>query len=80
MTTADALLLALGFTFELAGRRPIGRWLYLTSALAGGFPIFRAAIKCLVTPFDLTAGLMVSIAMAAALAIGTYSAAAMGPS
>jgi Cd2+/Zn2+-exporting ATPase len=77
ITAANALLLLIGFTIQLAGAPQAARWFYLASALVGGFPIFRLAAVNVFTRFDLTAGVMVSIAMIAALLIGEYSAAAL---
>ena len=66
-----------GFALSLAGAPQIGRWFYLASALVGGFPIFKLAAVNVFPRFDLTAGVMVSIAMIAAIIIGEYSAAAL---
>ena len=77
IAAANALLLLLGFVAGLAGRPHAGRWLYLASAVIGGAPIFKLAAGSLLRRFDLTAGVMVSIAMIAALIIGEYSAAAL---
>jgi Cd2+/Zn2+-exporting ATPase len=77
IAAANALLLLLGFVVGLAGRPLAGRWLYLASALIGGAPIFKLAAGNVLRRFDLTAGVMVSIAMIAALIIGEYSAAAL---
>jgi len=77
ITAANALLLLAGLVVSLAGRPEVGRWLYLASALIGGAPIFKLAAGNILRRFDLTAGVMVSIAMIAALIIGEYSAAAL---
>jgi len=77
ITAANALLLLTGFAIQLAGYPQIANWFYLASALVGGFPIFKLAAVNVFTRFDLTAGVMVSIAMIAALLIGEYSAAAL---
>jgi Zn2+/Cd2+-exporting ATPase len=77
ITIANAALLLLGFAISLAGAPQIGQWFYLASALVGGFPIFKLAAVNVFTRFDLTAGVMVSIAMIAAILIGEYSAAAL---
>jgi Zn2+/Cd2+-exporting ATPase len=77
ITVANALLLVVGFLIQLAGAPQIAQWLYLASALVGGFPIFKLAAVNVFTRFDLTAGVMVSIAMIAAILIGEYSAAAL---
>ena len=77
ITAANALLLLLGFVAGLAGQPQAGRWLYLASAIIGGAPIFKLAAGNILRRFDLTAGVMVSIAMIAAMIIGEYSAAAL---
>lgn len=77
ITVANVVLLVLGFALSLAGAPQIGRWFYLAAALVGGFPIFKLAAVNVFTRFDLTAGVMVSIAMLAAILIGEYSAAAL---
>lgn len=77
ITAANVLLLLTGFAVQLAGNSQLSQWFYLASALVGGFPIFKLAAVNVFTRFDLTAGVMVSIAMIAALLIGEYSAAAL---
>ena len=77
ITTANALLLLIGFAVQLAGYPQLSKWFCLASALVGGFPIFKLAAVNVFTRFDLTAGVMVSIAMIAAILIGEYSAAAL---
>jgi Zn2+/Cd2+-exporting ATPase len=77
ITAANALLLLLGVIASLAGQPQAASWLYLASAIVGGAPIFRLALGNILRDFDLTAGVMVSIAMIAAIIIGEYSAAAL---
>jgi Zn2+/Cd2+-exporting ATPase len=77
VAAGNALLLALGFIASLLGQPTAARWLYLASALVGGAPILKLATTNIVRDFDLTAGVMVSIAMIAALIVGEYSAAAL---
>jgi Cd2+/Zn2+-exporting ATPase len=77
ITIANALLLLIGFAIQLVGAPQAANWFYLASALVGGFPIFKLAAVNVFTRFDLTAGVMVSIAMIAAIIIGEYSAAAL---
>ena len=72
ITAANALLLLIGFAIQLAGYPQLSQWFYLASALVGGFPIFKLAAVNVFTRFDLTAGVMVSIAMIAAILIGEY--------
>ncbi len=77
ITVANVLLLLIGFALQLTGYPGVGKWFYLASALVGGSPIFKLAAVNVFTRFDLTAGVMVSIAMIAAIIIGEYSAAAL---
>ena len=48
-----------------------------SSAIIGGAPIFKLAAGNIIRSFDFTAGVMVSIAMIAAMVVGEYSAAAL---
>jgi len=77
ITIVNALLLLLGFVASLLGQKQAANWLYLASALVGGAPIFKLAAGNIIRDFNLTAGVMVSIAMIAALIVGEYSAAAL---
>lgn len=77
LTAANALLLLVGFLLSISGMPGQGRWLYLASALVGGLPLFFFAAKGLLLHRDLTAGVMVSTAMIAAIIVGEYSAAAI---
>lgn len=77
ITFANALLLLMGFIAFLASQPQAANWLYLASAIIGGAPIFKLALGNILRNFDLTAGVMVSIAMIAAMIIGEYSAAAL---
>ena len=77
IAAANALLLLLGFIAVLIGQPKAADWLYLASAIIGGAPIFKLAIGNIFRDFDLTAGVMVSIAMIAALIVGEYEAAAL---
>jgi len=77
LTYVNALLMVFGFVAEIAGQAVAARWLFLASAIVGGAPIFKLAAVNIFTRFDLTAGVMVSIAMIAAMIVGEYSAAAM---
>jgi len=74
---ANASLLLLGFVMGLLGQSRVADWLYLASAVIGGAPILKLALSNILRDFDLTAGVMVSIAMIAALIVGEYSAAAL---
>ena len=77
ITMVNALLMVLGFVASLTGQKQAANWLYLASALVGGAPIFKLAAGNIIREFNLTAGVMVSIAMIAALIVGEYSAAAL---
>jgi Cd2+/Zn2+-exporting ATPase len=77
ITYVNALLMVLGFIAEFAGQAVAAKWLFLASAIIGGAPIFKLAAVNVWARFDLTAGVMVSIAMIAAMVVGEYSAAAL---
>lgn len=77
ITMVNVLLMVMGFVAGLAGQKQAANWLYLASALVGGAPIFKLAAGNIIREFNLTAGVMVSIAMIAALIVGEYSAAAL---
>ncbi len=77
ITAANALLLALGFVAEISHWQLAADVLFLASALVGGFPIFKLAAGNILREFNLTAGVMVSIAIIAAMIAGEYSAAAL---
>ena len=73
----NALLLLAGLATSVAGAPQVGHWLYLASALVGGAPLFVFAAKGLIIHHDITAGVMGSVAMIAAILVGQYSAAAI---
>jgi heavy metal translocating P-type ATPase len=73
----NAVLLLAGFIMFLFGRSEISRWLYLASAVIGGTPLFIFAAKGLIIRHDITAGVMATTAMIAAIIVGEYSAAAL---
>ena len=77
LTFLNGLLLVLGFILSLAGQAQWSRWSYLASALIGGTPLFLFAAKGLIIHHDITAGVMASTAMIAAIIVGEYSAAAL---
>ena len=77
ITYINALLMVLGSIAEFSGQAVAAKWLFLASAIIGGAPIFKLAAVNIFTRFDLTAGVMVSIAMIAAMIVGEYSAAAL---
>lgn len=78
MTFANGILLALGFVYSFfLMQSDTGKWLYLVSALVGGIPLFVFAAKNVFIKHDITAGVMASVAMIAAIIVGEYSAAAL---
>ncbi len=77
LTFLNAILLLVGFLVSLAGYPQVGHWIYLASALVGGTPLFIFAAKGLFIKHDVTAGVMASVAMIAAIIVGEYSAAAI---
>ncbi len=78
MTFGNGLLLILGVVFSILLNQPAtGKWLYLISALIGGIPLFIFAAKQVLIKHDITAGVMASVAMIAAIIVGEYSAAAL---
>lgn len=77
VTAANGLLLLLGaFVQWVIGNQQAADILYIASALIGGFPIFVLAARG-ISKGNLTAGVMVSVAMIGALLIGEHSAAAI---
>jgi Zn2+/Cd2+-exporting ATPase len=77
LTFANVALLLAGLFVSILGAPVIGRWLYLSAALAGGLPLFIFAAKGLLLKGDITAGVMASTAMIAAIVVGEYAAAAI---
>jgi heavy metal translocating P-type ATPase len=77
LTFLNALLLVVGFFLLVAGQYQLSRAAFLLSALVGGTPLFIFAAKGLIINRDITAGLMASVAMIAAIIVGEYSAAAI---
>ncbi len=77
ITIANGLLLLAGAiaSFTIADQT-VANVLWIASTLVGGSPIFVLAIRG-IAKRDLTAGVMVSVAMIAALLIGEYSAGAL---
>ena len=73
----NAGLLLAGFVVSVASVPEIGRWLYLASAVIGGMPLFLLAARSVIVKHDITAGVMASVAMIAAIIVGEYSAAAL---
>lgn len=77
ITIINVILLIMGFIAEWSGYQDAANWLFLASALIGGAPIFKLAAGNILREFNFTAGVMVSIAMIAALIVGEFSAAAL---
>lgn len=73
----NGVLLVAGLIVTLAGAPEVGRWLYFSSAIIGGIPLFTLAAKAVFLKHDITAGFMASVAMIAAILVGEYSAAAL---
>ncbi len=76
-TVGNGILLLAGLMADWILRMPLpANLLYIAATLVGGGPIFLLAARGIMKR-DLTAGVMVSVAMIAALLIGEYSAAAI---
>ena len=73
----NAGLLLVGLVVSLSGRPQAGRWFYLAAAVIGGMPLFILASRAVFLHHDITAGLMASVAVIAAILVGEYSAAAL---
>lgn len=73
----NTIFLVIGFAFELSGNHQYADYSFLISAVVGGFPVFKLAVTNILRDFDLTAGVMVSVAMVAALIVGEYGAMAL---
>ena len=73
----NTVFLIVGFAFELSGNHQYADYSFLISAVVGGFPVFKLAVGNILRDFDLTAGVMVSVAMIAALIVGEYGAMAL---
>lgn len=73
----NTIFLVVGFVLEFSGNHQLADYSFLISAVVGGFPVFKLAVTNIFRDFDLTAGVMVSVAMIAALIVGEYSAMAL---
>lgn len=73
----NTVFLIVGFALELSGNHQWADYSFLISAVVGGWPVFMLAVGNILRDFDLTAGVMVSVAMIAALVVGEYSAMAL---
>ncbi len=74
---ANTLFLLLGLILQVAGQPGLGQWSYLLAAVIGGTPLFVYSARGLFIRRDITAGVMASTAMIAAIIVGEYSAAAL---
>ena len=52
ITATNALLLLLGFIAEVMGQQQAANWLFLASAIIGGFPIFKLAAGNIIREFN----------------------------
>jgi Cd2+/Zn2+-exporting ATPase len=73
----NTVFLVIGFALEFSGNHQWADYSFLISAVVGGFPVFKLAVTNILRDFDLTAGVMVSVAMIAALIVGEYGAMAL---
>ena len=73
----NTVFLIIGFALEFSGNHQWADYSFLISAVVGGFPVFKLAVTNILRDFDLTAGVMVSVAMIAALIVGEYGAMAL---
>lgn len=73
----NTLFLLLGGLMYLVGEPQISRWSLLLAALIGGTPLFIYSARGLFVRRDITAGVMASSAMIAAIVVGQYAAAAL---
>jgi Cd2+/Zn2+-exporting ATPase len=73
----NTIFLIIGFALEFSGNHQWADYSFLISAVVGGFPVFKLAVTNILRDFDLTAGVMVSVAMIAALIVGEYGAMAL---
>ena len=76
-TAVNTIFLVLGFVLEFSGNKQFADVSFLISAIVGGFPVFKMAVTNVLRDFDMTAGVMVTVAMVAALLVGEYSAMAL---
>jgi heavy metal translocating P-type ATPase len=77
LTFINAILLVVGLILTVAGYHNWSQASFLLSAIIGGTPLFIFAAKGLFINHDITAGVMASVAMIAAIIVGEYSAAAL---
>jgi Cd2+/Zn2+-exporting ATPase len=76
-TAVNTIFLVLGFVLEFSGNKQFADVSFLISAVVGGYPVFKMAVTNVLRDFDMTAGVMVTVAMVAALLVGEYSAMAL---
>jgi Cd2+/Zn2+-exporting ATPase len=73
----NTLFFILGFVLEFTVSHQLADISFLISAVVGGYPVFRLAVTNVLRDFDMTAGVMVTVAMVAALIVGEYGAMAL---
>jgi Cd2+/Zn2+-exporting ATPase len=73
----NTIFLIVGFALEFSRNHQWADYSFFISAVVGGFPVFKLAVTNILRDFDLTAGVMVSVAMIAALIVGEYGAMAL---
>ena len=73
----NTFFLLLGVILLISGQRQLGQWSFLASAVIGGTPLFIYSARGLFIRRDITAGVMASSAMIAAIVVGEYDAAAL---
>jgi Cd2+/Zn2+-exporting ATPase len=73
----NTIFLIVGFAFELSGNHQYADYSFLISAIVGGYPVIKIAVTNILRDFDLTAGVMASVAIIAALIVGEYAAMAL---
>jgi len=73
----NTLFLIIGFVLEFTGNHQLADYSFLISAVVGGYPVFKLAVTNVLRDFDMTAGVMVTVAMVAALIVGEYGAMAL---
>ncbi len=73
----NTVFLIIGFALEFGGNHQYADYSFLISAVVGGYPVVKLAVTNILRDFDLTAGVMASVAIIAALIVGEYAAMAL---
>lgn len=73
----NTIFLIIGFALEFGGNHQYADYSFLISAVVGGYPVIKIAVTNILRDFDLTAGVMASVAIIAALIVGEYAAMAL---